>query len=141
MDLSDIPFVYKEEKRIFGNSLGEKMLHKEILYNDMAYYFVAIVEGKRVGYIGSWLTKPNAEILNLFVLENYRKKGIAKQLLQTIFRICEEQQIEYITLEVRVSNTPALNLYKKLGFTEALKRINYYHDGEDAVLMVRKIGD
>ena len=80
MDLSDIPYVYNEELKIFGSSLGEKTLYNEVLYNEFSRYFVALVDEKRAGYIGSWLTKPNAEILNLFVSEKYRGLGLGKVL-------------------------------------------------------------
>ena len=71
MDLSDIPFVYEEEIKIFGKSLGEMTLYNEILYNKMSRYFIALVDNKRAAYVGSWLTIPNAEILNLFVVEEH----------------------------------------------------------------------
>ena len=47
----------------------------------MSRYFIALVDGKRAGYVGSWLTIPNAEILNLFVSEQYRGNGIARMFL------------------------------------------------------------
>jgi len=141
MDLSDIPFVYTEELKIFGKSLGEKTLYNEIIYNEMSRYFIALVEGKRVGYIGSWLTIPNAEILNLFVIESMRKKGVGKRLVAEVIKLCRQEKIEHLTLEVRTSNIPAFQLYKTLGFEHVTTRKHYYEDGEDALLMIRKIGD
>lgn len=140
MDLSDIPFVYQEERRIFGKSLGEKTLYNEILYNEMSRYFIAMDGERRVGYIGSWLTRPNAEILNLFVLESHRGKGIGTMLVNQVLHVCEKEHIELLTLEVRVSNTVAIGLYEALGFDRVTIRKQYYEDGEDASLMVRPIG-
>ena len=136
MDLSDIPYVYKEELKIFGKSLGEKTLYNEVLYNDMSRYFIALVDGKRAGYVGSWLTVPNAEILNLFVSEEYRGLGIGKKLMFNVFEVCKAENIQMLTLEVRVSNEYAIQMYKDLGFEISHTRKNYYENNEDAYLMM-----
>jgi ribosomal-protein-alanine N-acetyltransferase len=139
MDVSDIPFVYKEEVKIFGNSLGEKTLYDELIYNQMSKYFIALDGRKRVGYIGSWLTRPNAEILNLLVIPSYRKKGIGKELVSKVIEVCSLEKIRMLTLEVRVSNEAAIKLYKSFGFTISHLRKAYYKDGEDANLMVLEL--
>ena len=140
MDLSDISYVYQEELKIFGKSLGEKTLYNEIMYNDMSRYFIALVNRKRVGYVGSWLTIPNAEILNLFVSEGYRGFGIGKELMERVIEVCNENEIEQLTLEVRKSNLYAIKMYVDLGFQQAAIRKQYYEDGEDALLMVLDLG-
>ena len=139
MDLSDIPYVYNEELKIFGKSLGEKTLYNEVLYNDMSRYFIALADGKRAGYVGSWLTVPNAEILNLFVSDKYRGLGIGKMLLFDVFEVCKAENIQLLTLEVRVSNKYAINMYKDLGFEVSHVRKNYYKNKEDAYLMMINI--
>ncbi|AIO18336.1 ribosomal-protein-alanine N-acetyltransferase [Candidatus Izimaplasma bacterium HR1] len=140
MDLSDIPYVYQEELKIFGKSLGEKTLYNEIMYNDMSRYFIALVDGRRAGYVGSWLTLPNAEILNLFVSEKYRGLGIGRLLMDEVIIVCNDNEIENLTLEVRVSNLYAIKLYEGLGFKNAAIRKKYYENGEDALLMVLDLG-
>jgi ribosomal-protein-alanine N-acetyltransferase len=140
MDLSDIPYVYKEELKIFGKSLGEKTLYNEIMYNDMSRYFIALVNNKRAGYVGSWLTLPNAEILNLFVSENYRGLGIGSLLMDEVIMICNQNEIENLSLEVRISNKYAIKLYEGLGFKQATVRKKYYENGEDALLLVLELG-
>lgn len=139
MDLSDIPYVYNEELKIFGKSLGEKTLYNEVLYNDMSRYFIALVDGVRAGYVGSWLTIPNAEILNLFVSEEFRGLGLGKKLMYDVVEVCKKEEIEMLTLEVRVSNTYAINMYKDLGFEVSHVRKNYYGNNEDAYLMMLNI--
>jgi len=139
MDLSDIAYVYKEELKIFGKSLGEKTLYNEVLYNDMSRYYIALVDGKRAGYVGSWLTLPNAEILNLFVSDKYRGLGIGKLLMFDVLKVCKEEKIELLTLEVRVSNIYAIKMYQDLGFEVSHVRKNYYGDNEDAYLMMLNI--
>lgn len=139
MDVSDVPFVYKEEVKIFGNSLGEKTLYNELIYNQMSKYFVALDGKKRIGYIGSWLTRPNAEILNLLVIPSYRKQGIGKMLVEQVITVCRAENINMLTLEVRISNIAAIALYKSFGFTISHLRKSYYKDGEDANLMVLEL--
>jgi len=140
MDLSDVSFVYEEEIKIFGKSLGEMTLYNEILYNKMSRYFIATVDKKRVAYVGSWLTIPNAEILNLFVIEKYRGLGLGKKLVDEVINICIKENIEMLTLEVRVSNKYAVKMYENIGFKVGTIRKNYYENNEDALLMVLDLG-
>lgn len=141
MDLSDVPYVYNEEIKIFGKSLGEKTLYNEIMYNDMSKYFIALVDGKRAGYVGSWMTLPNAEILNMFVSEKYRGLGIGKELMGKVIEVCNELEIDNLTLEVRESNLFAIKIYETLGFKVAALRKNYYSNGENALLMIKELGE
>lgn len=140
MDLSDVSFVYEEEIKIFGKSLGEMTLYNEILYNKMSRYFIALVDNKRAAYVGSWLTIPNAEILNLFVLEEFRGLGIGKKLVDEVIKICKKEDIKLLSLEVRVSNMYAIKMYEDIGFKVGTIRKNYYENSEDALLMVLDLG-
>ena len=139
MDLSDIPYVYNEELKIFGKSLGEKTLYNEVMYNDLSKYFMVLVDGKRAGYVGSWLTVPNAEILNLFVSETYRGLKLGTLLMNEVIEVCNKEKIEVITLEVRKSNVYAKKMYEDLGFSVSHIRKNYYADKEDAYLMILEL--
>lgn len=139
-DLSDIPFIYEEETKIFGKSLGEKTLYNEVMYNKLSKYFTAVIDNKRVGYIGCWLTIPNAEVLNLLVVDEYRGNGIGKLLVNKVIEICNIEKIEMITLEVRISNEIGIKLYESVGFTKENIRKKYYSNGEDALLMVLDLG-
>jgi ribosomal-protein-alanine N-acetyltransferase len=140
MDLSDISFVYEEEIKIFGKSLGEKTLYNEIMYNDLSRYFIVLVDDKRVGYVGSWLTLPNAEILNLFVLDRFRGNKIGKLLMEKVIEVCNENDIEVLSLEVNVNNKYAIDMYNDLGFIIGSVRKNYYNNKEDALLMIKELG-
>jgi len=140
MNLSDIPYVYEEEIKIFGQSLGEQSLYKDIMYNHMSIYFIAIVDAKRAGYVGSWLTIPNAEILNLFVSEEFRGLKIGKKLINEVIKICIKKKIKMLTLEVNVNNKYAIKMYDDLGFKVSHTMKKYYNNKEDALLMILKIG-
>ena len=140
MNLSDVTYVFNEETKIFGESLGEKTLYNEIMYNELSRYFIALVDNKRAGYVGSWLTIPNAEILNLFVSLEYRGLGIGKKLMNEVINICHENKIKALTLEVNVGNKHAVKMYEDLGFIVGSIRKKYYNNKEDALLMILEIG-
>jgi len=140
MNLSDISFVYEEEMKIFGNSLGEQTLYKDIMYNDMSLYFIALVDQERAGYVGSWLTIPNAEILNLFVSDKYRGLGLGTTLMTEVINFCINKEIEMLTLEVNINNKYAIKMYTDLGFYVSHTRKRYYNNKEDALLMILDIG-
>lgn len=113
-----------------------------------AAFYVAEVDGKVVGYIMpriEWgfsnlkqlpsLVK-KGHVVSIAVLEEYRKMGIGTALLQASLKAMKEVYgAEEVYLEVRVSNTPAISLYRKLGFKEVKVLRHYYADGEDAYLM------
>jgi len=75
------------------------------------------------------------------VKEPYRKRKIASNLLEECIRMCEEEGAEYLTLEVRVSNTAAIRLYEKYGFMTVNVKKGYYTDNyEDANYMIKPLG-
>lgn len=140
MDVSDIRFVDQAERQEFGKSLSEKTLSHELLYNSLAYYFMALINHQRIGYIGVWITEPNAEITTIMVLPAYRNKGVGKALLDFVYTLCHKNRVEALTLEVRVSNHNAIEFYRKEGFKVVSIRGKYYDNGEDAYLMVKHLG-
>ncbi len=139
-DMSDAPFIYKLEEE--GEYLGgiRSMLYEEILYNDMAHYFILADDEERIGYIGLWLTRPNAEMINIVVKQEHRRSGYGKALVEHALEFCEDENIDTLTLEVNVNNTPAVKFYEYFGFEVVTTRPNYYRNGDDAYLMAKKIG-
>jgi ribosomal protein S18 acetylase RimI-like enzyme len=71
------------------------------------------------------------EILNLVVAPEARRQGLAHELLTHALA----QAAGSWFLEVRASNTAAIRLYEKLGFVTEARRVRYYHDGEDALVL------
>ena len=140
MDMSDVPFVLHYETKIFDQHVEEKALYEEIIENKVSRYYMALFENERIGYIGVWIPRPNAEILTLYIKEEFRKKSYGVVLLEFMLDQLAEENIESVTLEVRVSNVAAISLYKKVGFEQVSIRKNYYKDGEDALLMYKLMG-
>lgn len=103
---------------------------------DYAVYFVATDEnGKVCGYCGMYTSFEVGAINNVGVLPEYRRNGIAAKLLSELVSYSKKNGISTITLEVRSSNTNAIALYKKQGFSLVGTRKNYYKKPtEDALL-------
>jgi len=96
------------------------------------------LSGKRyiVGFAGFWIMAGEAHITNIAVRELYRRQGIGELLLISIIDLAIELNTQFITLEVRASNTAAHSLYYKYGFTQVGLRRGYYTDNkEDGILM------
>ena len=77
-----------------------------------------------------------AEILNFVVDETYQRQGIGQLLFNQVES--DIQDLQKMTLEVRESNTKAINFYKKNGFKQISIRKHYYKNGEDAKVLIKE---
>jgi ribosomal-protein-alanine N-acetyltransferase len=101
---------------------------------------LAELENRTVGYILFWLLPDAIDIHNIAVHLQYRRRGIARALLDEVIREARRQTFARVMLEVRRSNLPAQALYRRLGFTTTGIRKGYYSDdGEDALAMTLEI--
>ena len=87
------------------------------------------------GAIAGGLVKPEAEIYDVAVSASYRRKGIGAALVSAFRSECQMLGVQDIFLEVRESNSPAIGLYRSLGFKPRGKRSAYYSDGESALVL------
>lgn len=89
-----------------------------------------------IGFAGFWILAEEAHIINVAVRRQYQRQGVGELLFISVIDLAAELNARIVTLEVRVSNTPARNLYRKYGFLEVDIRRGYYLDNnEDAVFM------
>ena len=89
-----------------------------------------------VGFVGLWYMVDEAHIVSIGVRSEYRGLGLGELLLISAIEQAIEMESRVVTLEVRVSNYVAQNLYKKYKFTERGTRKGYYSDNrEDALIM------
>ena len=114
-------------------------------------FIVAEADGAIQGYImcrierglsklKTFRTARQAHVVSIAVREPYRRRGIASELMTTAMENgVEEYNVNECFLEVRVSNQPAINLYEKLGFTNVNRKLGYYMDGEDALVMAKPL--
>ena len=97
-----------------------------------------IENDKSLGYLEFSLIYDRMEIDNFYVNEESRNKGIGTKLLAHLISLAINYHVINITLEVRVSNNIAINLYKKFGFREVALR-KYYYGDEDGILMEKQV--
>ena len=110
------------------------------LLRDGAQGWVAITENGVLGFLIMRRLAGEAEILNIAVSPNSRRKGVASLLLREAVRWAAESQISKIHLEVRASNLAARKLYESHGFRGAGLRRGYYSDPpDDAALLSRPV--
>lgn len=124
MKTEHIPFIAVLEKECFSSPWSENALSEE-LSNPDSHFLVAEC-GEVAGYIGVQEICGEAYITNVAVFEKFRKKGIGRMLLRAAAENAESRKCEFITLEVRVSNSAAISLYESEGFEKVGIRKNFY---------------
>lgn len=126
LEISDLSFSLPWSKASYIQELS----------NPVAKYLIAKIDDKVVGFIGTWVILDESHITNVAVHPNYRNKGIASNLLESLLQYCKNIGCVAYTLEVRAGNKSAQALYTKYGFKEDGIRKGYYEDNkEDAILM------
>ena len=139
MTAEDIPAVVEIEKECFSLPWSEKSFAESIVREDTIFLVCEEKEGAIMGYIGMYLSFDEASITNVAVASQFRKRGCGKQLVIAAKTAAKEAGAESIFLEVRVSNVPAISLYKKQGFENlGIRKKFYEHPVEDAIIM--KVG-
>lgn len=139
---------FRIEKMKFEDTVGVSELEKicfaspwtlegirEELDNDFSHFLVALKDDKVIGYIGVQEICGEAYITNICVLPGERRQGTARALLDCAVSGAKSRNCDFITLEVRKSNSAAIALYEKTGFKAVGCRKNFYTSPtEDALL-------
>ena len=137
MGSDDVPAVYEIELATFPTPWTLDSFYYEMHENQYAYYVLAVDKDDRIiGFCGMWMVIDAAQITNVAVIETARGCGIGEGLMREAMRIARQNVLDSMSLEVRVTNTVAQNLYRKLDFQDGGIRKGYYTDnGEDALVM------
>jgi ribosomal-protein-alanine N-acetyltransferase len=102
-------------------------------------YVVALLDRRVVGYAGLWFVPDpagdQAHVTNIVVAPHVRRAGVGSALMVHLAELAIERGCVSWTLEVRVSNTGAQELYRAFGFAPAGVRTRYYDNTEDALVM------
>lgn len=135
MDRGHIKEIAQIERECFSMPWSEGALEEE-LYNPQASFIVAQrADGAVLGYAGLHVAADEGYIDNIAVRSDYRRQGIADDLLDVFVRF-GAVNLAFLTLEVRPSNQAAIDLYFKHGFAQVGRRKDYYQDPkEDAIIM------
>jgi [ribosomal protein S18]-alanine N-acetyltransferase len=137
--VGDLPEVLSIENDSFTLPWSENLFFHE-LYSPMSISMVARTEGKIAGYIFARQIIDEGHIHNLAVSKDYRRIGIASELVRDVIDDLRENGCRVIFLEVRDSNEAAKKIYRKFNFEIIGTRKNYYISPvEDAVIMALKL--
>lgn len=137
MSREHIPELAEIEQLCFAVPWSEKQLLEE-LENPLGSYFVAVEDGRVLGYIGSQTVIDETCVMNVAVRPDCRGNRLGSLLMEALVQDCLEKGSRLLTLEVRVSNEPALALYRAFGFQQVGLRKGYYEKPrEDAIIMTK----
>lgn len=133
----DIEAVAQIEAEAYGKHHWAKSSFYDEMSNNLAKYYCARTsEGELVGYAGTWHIIDEGHITTIAVKKAYLRNHIGEAIIHKILEDCYKANVKYLTLEVRVSNIPAIKLYEKYGFQSLGTRKGYYQDNnEDALIM------
>ena len=135
---ADLPQVIAIERRAFPTPWSLAMFVLE-LSKPSGICLAAVRDERIVGYLVCSRYDTVWHVMNVAVDERLRREGIATALLHRLFERADRAGAQY-TLEVRLSNDPAIALYERFGFHSAGLRRGYYHDNkEDALIMWRTV--
>ena len=138
VSLEHIAEINELEKLCFSLPWSRQALISQ-LPDDMHMFIAAIGDdGQVLGYVGMMYGLDEGYISNVAVSPEHRRLGIADALINALIDRANGKDLSFVTLEVRKSNVPAIELYIKNGFSEVGLRKNYYtKPTEDAILMTR----
>lgn len=139
MNADHLDEIAELEQVCFSTPWSRNMLAEE-LDNACSAFLVALDDAGHVaGYAGLQVILDEGYITNVAVQPEYRRQGVAGQLLAVFLNFAQGNRLAFLTLEVRASNYGAIALYGGLGFRSVGRRKNYYeHPKEDAIIMTKE---
>lgn len=135
--LENLEDIFKIEESVFAHPWSLESL-KNLMEDENSVAFVAVDNEVICGYCGVNTILDEGYITNVAVLENYRNQGIGRMLVNALLDFAKERGLAFLTLEVRKSNTPAINLYSKNSFEKVGERKNYYTSPTENALLMTK---
>lgn len=137
----DLDNIILLENTLYHKPWKKKDYEYELNINPFAHYLKMVIKetNEIVGYIGFWVKFEQAEITKISIDKKYQGLKLSKLLINDSFNRMKLAGCESCTLEVRVSNIVAINLYKSVGFNILTTRKQYYENGEDAYLMYKEL--
>lgn len=137
MGSAHVTKVAELERQCFSAPWSENAIRGE-LTNPLSLWIVA-VDGQTVaGYVGSHSVMDEADMMNLAVAPEFRRKGIGARLVNALVEALRSNGVLRLTLEVRASNEAAHGLYNTMGFVQVGRRTNYYSNPKEDALILRK---
>lgn len=135
----DILAVSELEKTCFKSEGYSYQTLANMFENPSYCMLIAEDGGEIIGYGSAGTVCEDCNLENVVVSEAYRNSGVGTALVDALISDAKSRGAVKVFLEVRVSNSQALKLYLKCGFTGVHARTRYYSDGEDCLVMSREI--
>jgi len=136
MRLADLDDVMEIEQASFSMPWSRWMFERELVDRERSHFLVARDGAQVVGYVGFWMVLDEAHIVTIAVRNDFRRRGVGTMLLASALSLAVRMGADRATLEVRITNLAAQELYRKFGFGIVAVRKNFYSDtGEDAYVM------
>lgn len=140
MRKTHITKILEIEREAFTTPWTREMFRQEIEDDHLSRSYVAMDDGQLVGYLIAWFFRQEVHLLNIAVTGSYQRRGIGGRMLRFLLDLAARGNKEVVTLEVRGSNWPAIELYQAFGFVRIGVGHQYYEsDKEDALLMMRPV--
>ena len=134
-NIDDVKDIANIENNSFSTPWSEKAIRESM--DAGTIFYVACLNDKIVGYMGLSKIVGEGYVTNIAVLPEYRRLGIGEKILGYVIDNTKAE-LEFISLEVRVSNIAAISLYEKFGFERAgLRKRFYTNPQEDAIIMTK----
>ncbi len=141
MEKHDIGLLISLETKIFPDPWPAEAFI-EGLEDENHTFLVVEVEKQVVGYASFYIEMGEGRLTNIAIIPEFRRKNIAKNLLEHILEIVKKARCKYIFLDVRPDNEAAISLYSRYGFYKAYRRPEYYSNPtEDALVMIKNLDD
>lgn len=133
----DLPAMLEIERAEFpGSAWSEEQFRDELdRIPDSRWYAVAEDHGRVIGYVGLYLSAPDADVQTIAVAPSHQGQGLGRALLRAAVDTAWHRGCTRLFLEVRADNEAALALYAACGFVRMGRRPRYYPDGADAITM------
>lgn len=135
----DIEQLFELESSCFPDPWSRKSI-RDTMKEEQSYFAVAVSDGKIIGYINTTYVLDEMNLNRICVLPQYRRVGAAGNLMEGMFAHARQNGLAQIFLEVRVSNLPAQQLYKRFGFTVVGERKGFYQNPpENGLVMTAQV--
>lgn len=135
-EIDDADGIYQVETDSFSIPWSLPSVIHELEDKERKLYIVVEEDNTIIGYAGAWIVLDEGQITNIAIKSSYRRQGYGTMLTRKLIKELFTLGMQEIFLEVRISNIPAISLYRRLGFTVKGVRKSYYSEPtEDAYIM------
>ncbi len=136
MTFDDLEQVIAIDQLSFSLPWPERSFRFELTDNPASRCWVADLDERVVGMVVGWLIVDEIHIATIATHPDFRKQGIGEKLLSFALQSAKDEGAVGSFLEVRESNSAALELYRKFGYVESGRRTGYYKDNDEAAILM-----